>query len=89
MHCDAEIFEWLMTYIHEKDINPPKIDKSIIVSILISSDFLQMDALVEQCIQVSNYNYNMTFLEITNNNVDDLLYTPYTLYDNSAYSGQS
>lgn len=58
VHCDAEIFEWLMTYIHEKDINPPKIDKSIIVSILISSDFLQMDALVEQCIQHIAVNLN-------------------------------
>jgi hypothetical protein len=50
VHCDAEIFEWLMTYIHapDKDI---EIDKSIIVSILISSEFLQIDSLVELCIQ--------------------------------------
>lgn len=50
VHCDVEIFEWLMTYIHEPD-TPPKIEKSIIVSILISSEFLQMDALVDVCIQ--------------------------------------
>mmetsp|Transcript_3749 Transcript_3749/g.5862 ORF Transcript_3749/g.5862 Transcript_3749/m.5862 type:complete len:925 (+) Transcript_3749:62-2836(+) len=50
VHCDVEIFEWLMTYIHEPD-NPPKVEKSIIVSILISSEFLQMDSLVELCIQ--------------------------------------
>lgn len=50
VHCDVEIFEWLMTYIHEPD-SPPKIEKTIIVSILISSEFLQMDALVDLCIQ--------------------------------------
>jgi hypothetical protein len=50
VHCDVEIFEWLMTYIHEPD-KPPKIEKSIIVSILISSEFLQMDALVDLCVQ--------------------------------------
>jgi hypothetical protein len=50
VHCDVEIFEWLMTYIHEPD-TPPKIEKSIIVSILISSEFLQMESLVDLCIQ--------------------------------------
>ena len=46
VHCDVEIFEWLMQFVHEvKD--PPKLDKSIVVSILISSEFLQMDTLVE------------------------------------------
>lgn len=49
VHCDVEIFEWLMTYIHEPE-SPPKIDKQILVSILISSEFLQMDQLVEHCI---------------------------------------
>jgi hypothetical protein len=50
VHCDVEIFEWLMAYIHDPD-TPPQIDKSIIVSILISSEFLQMETLVELCIQ--------------------------------------
>jgi hypothetical protein len=50
VHCDVEIFEWLMSYIHEPGA-PPKIDKSMIVSILISSEFLQMESLVEHCIQ--------------------------------------
>lgn len=53
VHCDVEIFEWLMNYIHEP-LNPPKMDKSILISILISSEFLQMEPLVELCInQVS------------------------------------
>lgn len=55
VHCDVEIFEWLMTYIHNPN-SPPKIDKSIIVSILISSEFLQMDSLIELCVaQVSTH----------------------------------
>ena len=50
VHCDVEIFEWLMTYIHEPTVRPV-LDKSIVVSILISSEFLQMDSLVEICLQ--------------------------------------
>jgi hypothetical protein len=50
VHCDVEIFEWLMLFIHEPD-SPPSLEKSIVVSILISSDFLQMDSLVEICLQ--------------------------------------
>ena len=54
VHCDVEIFEWLMTYIHEPE-KPPNLEKAIVVSILISSDFLQMDALVEHClVHISN-----------------------------------
>ena len=49
VHCDVEIFEWLMTYIHEPTVRP-QLDKSIVVSILISSEFLQMDALVDICL---------------------------------------
>jgi hypothetical protein len=57
VHCDVEIFEWLMTYIHEPN-NPPTIEKGIIVSILISSEFLQMDMLVEHCVQHVASNLN-------------------------------
>lgn len=57
VHCDVEIFEWLMAYIHEPN-SPPKIDKSILVSILISSEFLQMDSLVELCINQMTQNLN-------------------------------
>jgi hypothetical protein len=57
VHCDVEIFEWLMTYIHAPE-NPSKIDKQILVSILISSEFLQMDQLVEHCIAQMTQNLN-------------------------------
>ena len=54
VHCDVEIFEWLMSYIHEPNA-PPNLDKSMVVSILISSEFLQMDILVDLCLQhISN-----------------------------------
>jgi len=57
VHCDVEIFEWLMTYIHTPD-NPPHLEKSIVVSILISSEFLQMDQLVDHCLQHISENLN-------------------------------
>lgn len=50
VHCDVEIFEWLMSYIHSPEV-PPELDKSIVVSILISSEFLQMDGLVDKCLE--------------------------------------
>lgn len=70
VHCDVEIFEWLMNYIHEKvdtelssssssSVKPPlQIDKSILISILISSEFLQMDSLVDICVQNVSSNLN-------------------------------
>lgn len=57
VHCDVEIFEWLMNYIHTPD-NPPQLEKAIVVSILISSEFLQMDSLVDHCLQHISENLN-------------------------------
>uniref|UniRef100_A0A8C0YA19 SANT and BTB domain regulator of CSR n=1 Tax=Cyprinus carpio carpio TaxID=630221 RepID=A0A8C0YA19_CYPCA len=42
VHCDIQIFDWLMNYV-TKDSN--------VISILISSEFLKMETLVEECIQ--------------------------------------
>ena len=39
VHCDINIFDWLMQYVHDKE---PIIDVKNSVSILISSEFLQM-----------------------------------------------
>lgn len=50
VHCDVEIFEWLMNYVHNSCPHPV-IDSSILVSILISSDFLLMDSLVDICLE--------------------------------------
>lgn len=51
VHCDVEIFEWLMSYIQSINVKTPILDKSVVISILISSDFLQMDKLVDQCLE--------------------------------------
>lgn len=54
VHCDVEIFEWLMTYIH--NIDPPALDTKNVISILISSEFLQIDSLVDTCTSfISNH----------------------------------
>ena len=45
VHCDISIFDWLMKYVH--GLMPPMEVKTAI-SILISSDFLQMAGLVEE-----------------------------------------
>lgn len=47
VHCDITIFDWLMKYVHG---NAPQLDIKNAISILISSDFLQMAGLVEESI---------------------------------------
>ncbi|KAL7861611.1 hypothetical protein SRHO_G00130520 [Serrasalmus rhombeus] len=59
VHCDVQIFDWLMNYVkrnsadHElgKHVEKPKLEPSNVISILISSEFLKMDTLVEECVQ--------------------------------------
>ncbi|KAJ3610576.1 hypothetical protein NHX12_022668 [Muraenolepis orangiensis] len=48
VHCDVQIFDWLMNYVRR---NTPAEEPSNVISILISSEFLKMDTLVEECIQ--------------------------------------
>ncbi|XP_016414111.1 uncharacterized protein KIAA1841 homolog [Sinocyclocheilus rhinocerous] len=59
VHCDVQIFDWLMNYVkshntehsHGKHMDKPKLEHSNVISILISSEFLKMETLVEECIQ--------------------------------------
>ncbi|XP_076834323.1 SANT and BTB domain regulator of class switch recombination isoform X2 [Brachyhypopomus gauderio] len=59
VHCDIQIFDWLMSYVKRnceepepgKHVERPKLEPSNVISILISSEFLKMDTLVEECIQ--------------------------------------
>ncbi|XP_071849474.1 SANT and BTB domain regulator of class switch recombination-like isoform X2 [Apostichopus japonicus] len=56
VHCDVQIFDWLMSYVKRdlpefKNNTVPSLEAGNVVSILISSDFLKMDGLVEDCIQ--------------------------------------
>jgi hypothetical protein len=55
VHCDVDIFEWLMTFIHYPH-DPPHMDKTMVVSILISSEFLQIEPLIELCIKYLSRN---------------------------------
>ncbi|RLN73326.1 hypothetical protein BBJ28_00005861 [Nothophytophthora sp. Chile5] len=51
VHCDVEIFELLMEYMQQRDSEwRPRITLENIASILVSSEFLQMDDLVEECV---------------------------------------
>lgn len=50
VHCDVHIFQWLMNYI-KKPRARPELDIRNVISILISSDFLQMEGLVSHCLQ--------------------------------------
>lgn len=53
VHCDVNIFQWLVDYIHlsqaTKEVHI--LETSWAISILISSDFLEMDHLVEDTLQ--------------------------------------
>ncbi|XP_075719116.1 SANT and BTB domain regulator of class switch recombination isoform X2 [Rhinoderma darwinii] len=55
VHCDVQIFNWLIKYVKrnsnecdKQDV--PKLEPGNVISILISSEFLKMDSLVEECI---------------------------------------
>lgn len=50
VHCDVYIFEWLMRFINRPN-NPPELKCKSAVSILISSEFLRMQRLVDECLQ--------------------------------------
>ncbi|EGZ20615.1 hypothetical protein PHYSODRAFT_491293, partial [Phytophthora sojae] len=52
VHCDVEIFELLMEYMHQRPEHEwrPRISLENIASILVSSEFLQMEELVEECV---------------------------------------
>nr|CAB3258853.1 uncharacterized protein KIAA1841-like [Phallusia mammillata] len=61
VHCDIHIFDWLMRYVKRgtellDDSKVPQLDPSNVISILISSDFLKMETLVENCITFCHKN---------------------------------
>ncbi|XP_075391325.1 SANT and BTB domain regulator of class switch recombination isoform X1 [Tenrec ecaudatus] len=61
VHCDVHIFNWLINYVkrntkENKDCEMSTLEPGNVVSILISSEFLKMDSLVEQCIQYCHQN---------------------------------
>ena len=51
VHCDVGIFEWLMRYIHNPAVDDrPLLAPETVVSIMVSSDFLEMPELVQECL---------------------------------------
>ncbi|XP_058692800.1 SANT and BTB domain regulator of class switch recombination isoform X2 [Poecile atricapillus] len=63
VHCDVHIFDWLIRYVKrnskEFEANEmPTLEPSNVISILISSEFLKMDSLVEKCIHYCHKNMN-------------------------------
>ncbi|XP_054584213.1 SANT and BTB domain regulator of class switch recombination [Eptesicus fuscus] len=63
VHCDVQIFNWLIKYVkrntkENKDCEMPILEPGNVISILISSEFLKMDSLVEQCIEYCHKNMN-------------------------------
>ncbi|XP_040283392.1 uncharacterized protein KIAA1841 homolog isoform X1 [Bufo bufo] len=61
VHCDVQIFNWLIKYVkrnsNESDQQDvPKLEPGNVISILISSEFLKMDSLVEECIAYCHKN---------------------------------
>ncbi|XP_070203875.1 SANT and BTB domain regulator of class switch recombination-like isoform X3 [Littorina saxatilis] len=71
VHCDVQIFDWLINYVkrgHKEIGDSPKLEANNVVSILISSDFLKMDTLVQECIKYCHR--NMTAIVSTNCNMN-------------------
>ena len=48
VHCDVFVFEWLMQFLHGPV--EPRLELTNVISICISSEFLGIDILVENCI---------------------------------------
>ncbi|CAH1801322.1 unnamed protein product [Owenia fusiformis] len=80
VHCDVQIFDWLMKYVkrHEKKdgTQSSKLEAGNVISILISSDFLKMDRLVEECIVFCHENMSAIVATPCNMNcINDKLVT--------------
>ncbi|XP_062429474.1 SANT and BTB domain regulator of class switch recombination isoform X1 [Rhea pennata] len=63
VHCDVHIFDWLIRYVKRNTkeyeaYEMPTLEPANVISILISSEFLKMDSLVEKCINYCHENMN-------------------------------
>lgn len=57
VHCDVNVFEWLVAYMEDQS-KVETLDENTVVSILISSEFLQMGALVDRCLEYMKKSIN-------------------------------
>ncbi|KAK2586083.1 hypothetical protein KPH14_008371 [Odynerus spinipes] len=70
VHCDIVIFDWLMRWVKKDIIKKtewPTLETSNVIPILVSASFLQMEPLLEHCLQYCH------------NNMSDILKTSTTL----------
>ena len=57
VHCDLQVFSWLMEYILSLPARPaPRLDAKRVFSVLVSSEYLGMPDLVETCIRFISEN---------------------------------
>jgi hypothetical protein len=88
VHCDINIFDWLMKYVKRymiedpendtphNEVKDPKLEITNCVSILISSDFLIMPDLVDKCIKYMIDNMNQILqIPCNMNTINDKLIT--------------
>ena len=59
VHCDLQVFSWLMEYILSSSTRPPpRLDAKRVFSVLVSSEYLGMPNLVNTCIHYISENIN-------------------------------
>jgi hypothetical protein len=58
VHCDISVFEWLVKYMRAPGTSAATLAVPSVVSILISSEFLQMGSLVEDCLRYIHAHIN-------------------------------
>ena len=58
VHCDISVFEWLVKYMRSPTTSAAALAVPSVVSILISSEFLQMGPLVEDCLRYIHAHIN-------------------------------
>lgn len=58
VHCDISVFDWLVKYMRSPTTSAAALAVPSVVSILISSEFLQMGPLVEDCLRYIHAHIN-------------------------------
>uniref|UniRef100_A0A7S0CL10 SANT and BTB domain-containing protein n=1 Tax=Proboscia inermis TaxID=420281 RepID=A0A7S0CL10_9STRA len=55
IHCDCHVFDWLLTFMHSTT-DKPKLESFSFVPILIASDFLKMEEVIQFCMEYVRLN---------------------------------
>lgn len=57
VHCDIQIFEWLMRYLQNPQAQGKMLEMNNVISILISAEYLQMPQLIDECVKFMKKNF--------------------------------